>query len=369
MNDPDSQPSSRPSTKRIALAISVLVIVGLVLLYPTIRYHLGHVITDDAYVSGNLVTISSQISARVDSLKVSTGDTVSAGEILVVLDDRPFHANLKKARAVETSARSQLAEAQITLEREKHRAGPVADQYAAEWVATKARLNAARAAYEQAERSLRRAERLSGSGLISESELERARIAGQQRKAELEEAGELVNKAAAGVKMTDGHLHPVRIQHQKVETARANLTLAEADVDRARIGLLETRIFSPVRGIVAKSAINRGELVDAGQTLAFVHDLDTLWVIANVEETLIAKVQIGQSVAVTIDAWPDFPLEGKVEKIGSVTGSQFAMIPRESLGGNFVKVVQRIPIRISVKDPGRLLQLGLSAVVGIDIRK
>ncbi|MEE2754241.1 MAG: HlyD family secretion protein [Candidatus Latescibacterota bacterium] len=368
MDGATSKPKSLLSKKRIVWLTATLVVFGTALLYPTILYHLGHVITDDAYVSGNLVTISSQISARVDSMATSTGDTVSVGQILVVLDDRPFHANLNKARAVETSARSQLAEAQITLEREKHRAGPLADQYAAEWVATKARLNAARAAYEQAKRSLARAERLSGSGLISESELESTRIAAQQREAELEEAGEQVNKAAAGVKMTDGHLHPVRIQHQKVETARARLTLAETDVERARISLLETRIFSPVRGIVAKSAINTGELVDVGQTLAFVHDLDTLWVIANVEETLISRVKMGQSVSITIDAWPDLPLEGRVEKIGSVTGSQFAMIPRESLGGNFVKVVQRIPIRISVRDPGRLLQLGLSAVVGIDIR-
>jgi membrane fusion protein (multidrug efflux system) len=368
MNEPDPADPKPRSSRRIILVLVGILLAGSIFLYPTIQYHLGHVITDDAYVSGNLVTVSTRISAKVDCMAVSTGDTVSVGDILVVLVDRPFRANLNKARAIETSSRSQLAEAQIRLEHEKHQAGPVADQYTAEWTATKARLNAAQAAYEQAERTLRRAERLSGSGLISESELETARISGQQRKAELDEASELVNKAAAGVKMTDGYLHPVRIQHQKVETAQANLTMAQSDVESARIRLLETRTFSPVRGLVAKTAVNSGELVDVGQTLAFVHDLDTLWVVANVEETLISKVQIGQHVEITIDAWPDTPLEGQVKKIGSVTGSQFAVIPRESLGGNFVKVVQRIPIRISVQDPGRMLQLGLSAVVGIDVR-
>lgn len=356
------------SRTRIIGAAATLLVAATIVLYPTIRYHTNHVVTDDAYVSGNLVTISSRITSRIDSLLFSTGDTVQVDQILVVLDDRPFRAELSKAEASIESARSQLTEAELALEQEKHNAGPLAEQHVAEWTASKARLTAAQAAHEQAERSLRRAERLSGSGLISESELERNRIEAQRRKAEFEEAGERVTKAAAGVRMSDGHLHPVKIQHQKVETARANLTLAEAAANQARIRLTETRARSPVRGIVAKTAVNEGELADEGQALVFVHDLDTLWVIANVEETQISLVEVGQPVNITIDAWSDTTLTGRVEKIGSVTGSQFAVIPRESLGGNFVKVVQRIPVRISVEDPGRLLQLGLSAVVGIDIR-
>ncbi len=369
MDAPKITTQTRMNTSRIIGGLAVLFIVVALLLIPTIRYHLSHVITDDAYVSGNLVTISSRLSARIDSVAVSTGDTVAVGNVLVVLDDRPFRADLEKARAVASAARSQLAEARIKLDHEKFRAGPVAEQYAADWTATKARLTATQAAHEQAERSLRRSERLSRSGLISESELEAARIRAQQRKAELDEASERVTRAAAGVKMTDGQLHAVRIQNQKVETARANLTLAQAEIEQARIGLSETQTISPVRGIVARTVVNTGELVDDGQALAFIHDLDTLWVVANVEETQIAKVRIGQPVEITVDAWPDTPLTGHVGKIGSVTGSRFAVIPRESLGGNFVKVVQRIPIRISVEDPSDVLQLGLSAVVGIDIRE
>ncbi len=369
MDAPEIATESRLNTGRIVGGLAVVILLGAILLVPKIRYHLNHIVTDDAYVSGSLVTISTRVSARIESLAVATGDTVSPGQILLALDERPFLAELERARAIASGARSELAEAQISLDREKHRAGPLADQFAAEWTASKARLTATQAALEQAERTLRRTERLSGSGLVSDSELEAARIATQQRKAELDEAGEQVNKAAAGVKMTDGHLHPVRIQNQRVETARANLALAESEVETARIGLHETRVFSPVHGLVAKTAVNTGELVDVGQTLAFVHDLDTLWVIANVEETQISNVRVGQPVDITIDAWPDSPLMGHVESIGSVTGSQFAVIPRESLGGNFVKVVQRIPLRISVEDPGRILQLGLSAVVGIDIRE
>ena len=369
MDAPEIATESRLNTGRIVGGLAVVILLGAILLVPKIRYHLNHIVTDDAYVSGSLVTISTRVSARIESLAVATGDTVSPGQILLALDERPFLAELERARAIASGARSELAEAQISLDREKHRAGPLADQFAAEWTASKARLTATQAALEQAERTLRRTERLSGSGLVSDSELEAARIATQQRKAELDEAGEQVNKAAAGGKMTDGHLHPVRIQNQRVETARANLALAESEVETARIGLHETRVFSPVHGLVAKTAVNTGELVDVGQTLAFVHDLDTIWVIANVEETQISNVRVGQPVDITIDAWPDSPLMGHVESIGSVTGSQFAVIPRESLGGNFVKVVQRIPLRISVEDPGRILQLGLSAVVGIDIRE
>jgi membrane fusion protein, multidrug efflux system len=367
MEEPDPSTLSRLTNGQIAGGIAAVLILGIFILFPTIRHHMNHVITDDAYVSGNLVTVASMVSARIERMPAGTGDTVQAGDPLVILNDGPFQAALTKSRAAASSARSKLAETEIILEREKHRAGPVADQYEAEWTATKAHVNAALADREHALSNLKRAELLLQSGLIAESELEATRMTAQRRKAELEEARERVNKAAAGVRMED-NLHPVRIQHQKVATARAELALAEAEVDRAEIEARETRAISPVRGIVAKTTVNTGELVDEGQTLAFVHDLDTLWVVANIEETQIAQVKIGQPVQITIDAWPDSVLQGIVRKIGSVTGSQFAIIPRESLGGNFVKTVQRVPVRISVQDPGQMLQLGLSAIVAIDIR-
>jgi membrane fusion protein (multidrug efflux system) len=342
-------------------------IIAAILLVPTVDYHLNHVITDDAYVSGNLVAVSATLSARVEEMVASTADSVTVGDLIARLEDGVYRADLQRAKAVVAAARSRLAEAEIILDQEKYRAGPLADQYEAELVAARARLAAAQAAHDQSKSVLRRVERLSNSGLVSDSELEAARIDGQRSKARLDEAVELVRKAAAGVKLTDGHLHPVKIQHQRVETERAGLALAEAESERARIQLEDTRILSPVRGVVAKTMVNRGELVDVGRTLAFIRDLDTLWVVANVEETQIRNVAIGQAVHITIDAIPDGEFSGWVEKIGSVTGSQFAIIPRESLGGNFVKVVQRVPVRISVADPDGILKLGLSAVVGIRI--
>ncbi len=369
MDNSDIPALSRLFPTGVILVVSGILLIGAVALYPTIRYYLGHVITDDAYISGNLITISTKVNARVSNVPVTPGDTVAVGDTLVVLDRQPFRANLEKALAIVSAARSQLTESEITLEREKFRVGPIAEQYEAEWIAAKARLDAARAAFEHSERSMQRAERLYSSGLISDSELDVSRIAEQRRKAELEEASELVHKAAAGIKISDGHLHPVRMAHQKVQTTQANLSLAQAEVTRAQINLRETVPTSPIRGIVARTTVSSGELVDEGQTLAFVHDLDTLWVIANVEETQISHVQIGQPVNVTIDAYADRTFEGRVEKVGSVTSSQFAIIPRESLGGNFVKAVQRITVRISISDPEGLLKLGLSAVVGIDVRE
>lgn len=367
-DDTSSSPPRHILGGRIGWALLVLLALGAILLYPTVDYHLNHVITDDSYVSGNLVAISATLSARVEEMAVSTADSVTVGDLIARLEDDVYRADLRRAQAVVAAARSRLAEAEILLDHEKYRAGPLADQYEAELVAARARLAAAQAAHDQSKSVLRRVERLSSSGLVSDSELEAARIDEQRSKAQLDEAVELVHKAAAGVKLTDGHLHPVKIQHQRVETERARLKLAEAESERARIQLEDTRILSPVRGIVAKTTVNSGELVDEGRTLVFVRDLDTLWVVANVEETQIRNVEIGQAVHITIDAIPDREFGGRVEKIGSVTGSQFAIIPRESLGGNFVKVVQRVPVRISVADPNGLLKLGLSAVVGIDIR-
>jgi membrane fusion protein (multidrug efflux system) len=111
-----------------------------------------------------------------------------------------------------------------------------------------------------------------------------------------------------------------------------------------------------------------GERIEEDQTVALVRSLNGLWVVANVEETEIRQVRQGQQVDITVDAYPGVTFPGKVLTIGSVTSSQFALIPRESVGGTFVKVVQRVPVRISVADPEGILKLGLSAVVAIDTR-
>jgi len=362
-------PSESPSHRRLAIGIGAVLVIAAVAAYPTIYYHLSHVVTDDAYVTGNLVTLSASVDGRITELHVFEGDTVDRGRVLARIDTATYAAEVTRAQASVDRARSRLAEATILLEREKNRAGPLAEQYAAEVDAAQARFTSAAAADGQSARTLQRVDRLSQSGLVSESELDHARSTHRRRSAELDEARELVHKAEALVRLSDGNLDAVRLQHQRVQTSRSELRLAEAGAERWQIRLDATQVRSSVHGVVARLTVHEGELVEEGQTIGFIRDLDTLWVVANVEETRIQNVCPGQPVEITVDAFPDRRLTGRVARIGSVTSSQFAVIPRESFGGNFVKVVQRVPVAIAVDDTSGTLKLGLSAVVGIDVRR
>jgi membrane fusion protein (multidrug efflux system) len=265
-------------------------------------------------------------------------------------------------------AKSRLTETQITLEHERRSAGPLTVQSKANLVASQARFSGAKAALKQSENELQRILRLSESGLISTADLDVARTSHRTRQTELEAVQEEVNKAKAAQELTNSHHDAVRIQQQRVETAGAELQLAESELEAASIRLGSTHLYSPVRGLVARLASHPGELLEEGQTVCLIRDIDTLWVVANIEETEIRKIRRGQPVEISVDAYPGRTFTGRVLEICSVTNSQFALIPRERMGSNFVKIIQRVPVCISISDSESLLRIGLSTVVGIDIR-
>ena len=364
-----SDTRSRPTGRRwIWVPAAAIPVAILLLIYEPLRYRLAHVVTDDAYVSGSLVAVAPSVPGRLIDLMVAEGDTVSEGQLIARLKDDVYRAVVAQTEATVAFAQSRLAESEIALERERRRAGPLVVRDEADLVAAKARASAAGAAVEQAEGELQRIRRLSESGLTSAAQLDVAQTLQRTRRAELDAAREEVNKAQAARQLTDSHLDAVRIQNQQVETARAELHLAESELESAAIRLASTHLYSPARGIVARVATHIGERVEEDQTVALIRSLDALWVVANVGETEIREIRQGQPVDIVVDAYPGLTFHGRVLTIGSVTSSQFALIPRESVGGNFVKVVQRVPVRISVTDPEGILKLGLSAVVAIGTR-
>ena len=369
MPDPEPEPNAahRRPGRLIWVIVALALAAGAALAYRPLRYHLGHVVTDDAYVGGALVAISPSVAGRLAVLSVAEGDTVIKGQRIAQLKDDTYRAIAAQVEASVARARSQLVEAEIILDRERRRAGPLALRDEADLTASKARLSASEAALNQAETELQRVLRLSESGLTSTADLDVSLTLRRTRQAELDAAREEVHKAQAVRELTNGHSDAVRIQLQRVETARAELRLTESELDAANIRLENTRLYSPVHGIVARVTANQGELLEENQTVALIHDMDALWVVANVEETEIRNVRPGQPVSVTVDAHPGRSFDGRVLHIGSTTTSQFALIPRQSVSGNFVKVIQRVPVRISVSDPDGILKLGLSAIAAIDI--
>lgn len=361
-------PTRIPRWIWVALAAVLLMSVAL-FGYQPFLFYLEHVVTDNAHIQGALVATSPSVPGRLEEVLVEEGDSVSKGQLIARFQDDTFMAELQRAEAARDYSASLLLEAQINLELEVERAGPLAKRDQADLVAAQARLAAARASREKADADHKRIQRLSESGLVSAAELDESTTLSRTRRANLEAALEAVHHAEANRKLTNGHQGALRIRRQQVETARAELNLASASLEIAGIRLKQSRLESPVRGIVARVAARPGERLDAGQTVCLIRDLDELHVVANVSETEIRNVREGQPVQISVDAFPDVRFKGHVLRVGSVTGSKFALIPQESVGGNFVKVIQNVPVRISVKDPGALLKVGLSAVVSIDIRE
>ena len=158
-------------------------------------------------------------------------------------------------------------------------------------------------------------------------------------------------------------------KEQRVESLRGKLAEARAALTAAELKLDHTRVTSPIDGVVAKKVANLGEVIKPGQTIAVIVDLTKVWVEANLEETKVQHVHLGQEVDLKVDAYPRTRFTGKVVNIGAAAASEFALIPENRSAGNFTKVTQRIPIKIEVMNPAHQLRPGMMVVVGIDIRR
>ncbi len=338
-----AEPSAAPANgkRRRALAIVVLVFALAGTGYGIYWWTVGrfYEYTDDAYAAGNVVQITPQVAGTVVAVRVDDTDYVKAGEPLVLLD--------------RADARVALEEAEAQLARTVRQ---VRTLYAkdAELAAT-VTLRAAELA--KAKDDLARRERAAGSGAVSAEDVQHARDAVRTAEAALEAARE---QLAAGRALTD---NTTVADHPDVQAAAARVHAAYIDYAR-------TEIPAPVSGFVAKRSVQVGQRVAPGAPLMAVVPLNDVWVDANYKESQLADVRVGQPVELTADIYgDDVKYRGKVVGFGAGTGSAFALLPAQNATGNWIKVVQRLPVRIAL-EPKQLaahpLQIGLSMRTYID---
>jgi multidrug resistance efflux pump len=303
--------------------------------------------TEDAMVRGELTIISPQLSGYVVEMDVQDFQTVRKGTLLLRLDDRIYRQRVEQAGA--QLAQQQAALANDAQRRESARATVAQNQAA---------LASALAQGRKAAADLRRVEELAADGSLSARERDAARAAYAQSEAATEQA-----RAALDIARQD--VRSVGVNHSALEAAVAN---ALAALHLAEIDLGYTRVVAPRDGQLGQLSVRVGAWVNAGaQVMALVPP--TMWVIANMKETQMANVRLGQPARFTVDALNGAELHGHVERISPATGSEFAVITPDNATGNFVKIAQRIPVRISI-DPeqplARRLRPGMSVVASID---
>jgi membrane fusion protein (multidrug efflux system) len=308
------------------------------------------VTTDDAYVRAHNTTLAAKVSGYVSTMPVEDNTYVHAGDVVATIDDGDY-------RLAVDAARDKAATQQTTVDRIGRQV--VAQQAAVEQA--KAQLTSSQAGSKRAQLELDRQQSLAAKEYASRQALEQAQASRDQAIASVESAKAAVDAAVANVEV-------LKAQQQEAMRTLDELRTALAKAER---DLSFTVIRAPVDGVFGNRGVQTGDFMQTGQRLATLVPLDEVYIEANFKETQLARLRPGQTVAVSVDALPDHPIEGKVESMSPASGSIFSLLPPDNATGNFTKIVQRLPVRIRVPADvawRRALRPGMSVVVSVDTK-
>ena len=299
------------------------------------QYGKTHIETDNAFVEAHIHSVSSRIPAMIKRVNVVDNQFVHKGDLLAELDDSDFRARARTAAASLEMAKNDTSGDYAKVE------------------SAKASIGLATAKLDQANLDLQRGEKLYGKDVISKEQLDRLRTARTVAQMQLKEAQEEEHHAQAVLGLSGSGSKDARVAQKRGELETASLNLSY------------TRIVAPGDGYITRKSAEPGNYVQPGQALMAVVSLDDAWVTANYKESQLTEVKPGQKVDFTVDSYPGITFKGSVESIMAGTGAAFSMLPPENATGNYVKVIQRIPVRIAIdrkSDPNRLLRVGMSVV-------
>ncbi len=329
---------------------------------------INYVYAYDSRIKADLIIVSSRIAGWVTSLDVTEGNKISNGEVLLHIDDRESRLRLSELEArisgIEAEgdllvAERRLVEKQIrslySSEMSRLEAAKVAES------SLEPQLNLAKREYQQAKKLFERK-------VFSRPQLKQAENAEQQVERQH-------RMAAAELKAAKAKLNESEAERAKLDVLDGDLTILKhrkaellAKLEHQKLDLKDRIIRSPVTGVADKTFVQVGEYVTQGQRLALVHDPRKIWIEANIKETEIRRLRVGQPVEVSVDAYPDTDFRGQVMSIGNATTSKFALLPSPNPIGNFTKITQRLTVRIAIKQHDDLLRPGMMVEIYIDIR-
>ena len=358
--------------------------------------------TDDAQVDGNLYQISSRVSGQVVKVTVDDNQTVQAGQLLAEIDPTDYQVALDQAQANLASAQAEFAQATTNVPITQVTVGTVVSTTASDVKgstdmvaqaekqveAATARVDQAKANALKAQADVDRYTPLVQKDVISKQQYDAAVAAATASKAAVVEAEasvlaqqnavasarqRLAQAEAQSAQSVKNGPDQVRVQQSRATAAAAAIQQAQARVEQARLNLTYPRITAPVAGIVNKKNVEVGANLAAGQDLMTIIPLTDLWVTANFKETQLTHMRAGQKVTIKVDAYGGRKFSGAVTQIGGATGSMLSLFPPENATGNYVKVVQRLPVRIDFtnlqqEDGDYVLRPGLSVTPVVEVK-
>jgi membrane fusion protein (multidrug efflux system) len=397
--------------KRVMAAIAAVVVVAVVLVF-WLRSR-GHEATDDAQVDGRITQIAARVGGPVLKVNVDNNNAIGAGTVLVQIDPRDYEVAVEKAKAelADAQANAAAASTNVPIAQVETRAGvntasggvqqaeaavTGADREIqvaqANLVSAQARTREKEAAATKAARDVERLKGLVQKDEISQQQFDAAVAAADSARASADAAKSEViaaqgaitvaeqraqqarggaAQARAGLATAQTAPQQLKVTQARAAAAQARVAQAEAALKQAQLNLDYTAIKAPGAGIVSRKAVEPGQIIQPGQPLMAIVDLEKIWITANFKETQLKSIRPGQKARVEVDALGGLEFDGHVDSIAAATGAKFSLLPPENATGNFVKVVQRIPVKIYLEagqDPDHRLRPGMSVTPTVYVR-
>jgi membrane fusion protein, multidrug efflux system len=338
MDEPVKENGNNGKRKKIAAAIfAVLLAISAVALFFYLSYKSTHISTDDAYVDGRIYPVAPRIAGTVKAVYVDHNYIVKKGDLLLEIDTADYDARLNEAFSAAGAERARLSEVSARIS------------------SAKAQVELKQANLGQAEIDMKRAETLLDKGAISRERYDKTKTGYEVAVAELKAAKEQLKQAEAGM-----------------FTQSSTLKEKEAKLRTEELNVGYTKIYAPADGMVTKKNVEAGNRVQVGQPLMAIVALDDIWITANFKETQLEKIKPGQKVEIDVDTFSGETFYGKVDSIMAGTGAAFSLFPPENATGNYVKIVQRIPVKIILdkkQKSSHVLRVGMSVVPTVIVDK
>jgi membrane fusion protein (multidrug efflux system) len=338
-NTATEEAAPKKKNYRFIIVLGLLIAVGGTWGFTKYNHGLHHEETDDAQIDANISPVIPRISGYVTTIKVKDNQFVKKGDTLIVLDNRDQIIKLEQAKAAFAGSEGNLVVANATTSA----SAASGITYEANVSIVEAQIEEAKVNVWRANQDFARYENLIKDHSITQQEFEQASATKQKAERQL---AVLVAQKNAAERQAKAAGKQTRATSVQTSVANANIKARQAEIDNAKLNLSYTVITAPTDGRVSKVNAQLGQFLQAGQQLFSIISTTEPWVVANFKETQLTKMKLGQKVRIHVDAYPDHEFEAKVASFSPATGARFALLPPDNASGNFVKVVQRLPVRI-----------------------
>jgi membrane fusion protein (multidrug efflux system) len=355
--------NKKSKNKRFAIVLAALVIAAAAFGITKYIHGQHHEETDNAQVEADISPIIPKVPGFVTRLLVEDNQLVKVGDTLVVLDDRDMALRVLQAEAALENARASLASSQAGYTTSQENVASSRSNVEA----SDANVEIARVHAKRAEQDFKRYQELIKTNSVTQQQYEQAEA---EKDAAVKQLDMAQRQREASFRETSARKAQSTVSDRNIALSQTVVKEREADLKFARLQLSYSYLLAPATGVISRKSIQPGQFVQAGQSLFALVTERQKWVVANFKETQLDKMKTGQEVEIKVDAFPDDVFAGKVESISPATGAKFSLLPADNASGNFVKVVQRVPVKIVLTEKAEraaLLRAGMNVIVDVHL--